>query len=119
MRERGFSSVAHENRAQTCALIQNMANGVQTQKDTGNANTLAIIAKLYAMENAAMQDNCVAKFVRIGNPIFTGPRTPAILPDRPRPPFLCLQPFCGNRLLDKTLLINAFSKSIKHVYLRI
>lgn len=54
--ERGFSNVAYETQAQTCAIQQGMANGVQTLKDTGNANTQAIIAKLDAMENAAMQD---------------------------------------------------------------
>lgn len=54
--ERGFSSVSYETQAQTCSINQNMANGVQTLKDTGNANTQAIIAKLDAMENAAMQD---------------------------------------------------------------
>lgn len=54
--ERGFSNVAYETQAQTCAIQQGMSNGVQTLKDTGNANTQAIIAKLDAMENAAMQD---------------------------------------------------------------
>lgn len=48
--------MSYETQAQTCSINQNMANGVQTLKDTGNANTQAIIAKLDAMENAAMQD---------------------------------------------------------------
>lgn len=52
----GFASTAYETQAQTCAINQNIAGGVQTLKDTANANNNTILAELRSMQNNAKDE---------------------------------------------------------------
>lgn len=68
--ERGFCDTAYATQTQTCAL-QN------TIRDTGNANTTQIIAKLDAMQNQALLDKIDALRERIVNRLLL-----SIMPNR-------------------------------------
>ena len=56
----GFAASAYETAQQTCAINQNVSNGVQALKDTANANNASILAKLGEMQTNALQDKLSA-----------------------------------------------------------
>ena len=65
--ERGFSDTAYAFRDQTCQLGAAIQGSTQTLKDTTNAQTQAIIAKLDSMERTGLLDKIDAQREVISN----------------------------------------------------